>query len=212
MHYCHGDLPKAQLQLCLDLENLQWFTIVYMVEFKLLELAFHYDQDFAPLCFLALGSTTALVHQYALRFPDGSSALGSSSVLYSLISVQYKPSWPARPVSAMSLSPREGGISSLPLFPSCSFSPGFVTFCLAPKGAAWLVEYTQDSESKTWVWIPVSPLWRWLLKVCESSFSHCHVDITSSISQGCCEQYMQWLGKAVSKCYYFHFFLFYFPN
>lgn len=88
MHYCRSDLPKAQLQRCLDLENLQWFTIVYRVEFRLLELAFHYDQDFAPLCFLALGSTTALVHQYALRFPDGSSALGSSSVLYSLISVQ----------------------------------------------------------------------------------------------------------------------------
>lgn len=85
MHYCQGDLSEAQLQLCLDLENLQWFTIVYMVEFRLLKLTFHYDQDFAPLCFLALCSTTALVPQYALRFPDCSSALNSSSFLYSLI-------------------------------------------------------------------------------------------------------------------------------
>lgn len=141
------------------------------------------------------------------------SALGSSSFLYSLISVQYKPSWPASPVSAMSLSPlRRVVVSSLPLLPSCSFSPGFVTFCLAPEEAAYLVEYTQDSEYKSWVWIPVSPLWRWFLKVSEPSLSHSHTDIISSISEGCCEQYMQWLGKAVSKCHCFHFSLFYFPN
>lgn len=122
IHYCHDDVSKAQLQLCLDLKNLQWFTIVYMVEFRLLELAFHYDQDFAPLCFLALCSTAALVCQYALRFPDYSSALGSSCFLYSLIYVQYKPSWPSRPCLQWASPLGNVVISFLPLLPSCSFS------------------------------------------------------------------------------------------
>lgn len=44
-------------------------AIVYVVEFRLLEPAFRYDRDFAPLCFPALYSTTPPVPQCALRFP-----------------------------------------------------------------------------------------------------------------------------------------------
>lgn len=122
---------------CLILENLQRPTIVYMVEFRLLELAFHYDHDFAPLCFPTLCSTTPPVPQSALRYPVPPTPcplLGSDSFLYSLISVKHKPSWTVRP--AMSLSPQECGHLFSSPSPSCSFTPGICHILPCTKGSS----------------------------------------------------------------------------
>lgn len=63
--------------------NPKWLTIVYRVAFRLLELALHDDQDFAPVCFPALCWTAPLVPQYIQisRLPHFAQAVSSSSYL-----------------------------------------------------------------------------------------------------------------------------------
>lgn len=176
IHCCHGDLPKGQLWLFFDSKPAMVSHCLHG-GVQTLRASLSLCPWLCLLCLAALCHTTPRpLCTHLQRFLPillcSAQAVSSSSLTLSNISPPVLQGWPVA----------SRGCSILPFHLPVAFLSGFVTFCVAPKGAAGLIEWTQDSVSKMWVWIPVSPLQRWLPKLHEPSFSHWKVDITVSTS------------------------------
>lgn len=196
------------------LRTLPWFTIVAMVAFGLLELAFRHDQDLAPLCLPAHTGRqhwSLSVYWDCLSPPSSSQAVSSSPLSLLHISLPGLPDL---------LLPRALPLRGRPSLLYLSVAPPSVcvTFCLVPAAVACLKEWTQDSESKRWVWISVSAHWRWWRKVFKLSFSPEEWMLSSPphevILSNTCSDWAKHLAHSrwLALASYFYFFLSSFPK